>query len=201
MRPARQEHQGVKVIAFFTHGPGIVFNTPRAITQVDDLSGLKFRVGGGMVTEIFKTLGMNVTLKPAPDSYELPANQKKAVDAASGEITGLTHLALVTPPSASRARCARRGRDMTEALTGFGAIFVLALLRMPLAFAMALVGIVGMGVTRGWVPALASTAQVVHETGFAYTLSVIPLFFPIVVSLGVLRLFPGLSLGLLSFMR
>ncbi len=65
---------------------------------------------------------------------------------------------------------------MTEALTGFGVIFLLALLRMPLAFAMALVGIVGMGVTRGWVPALASTAQVVHETGFAYTLSVIPLF-------------------------
>lgn len=65
---------------------------------------------------------------------------------------------------------------MTEALIGFGVIFLLALLRMPLAFAMALVGIVGMGITRGWVPALASTAQVVHETGFAYTLSVIPLF-------------------------
>ncbi|MDZ4143838.1 MAG: TRAP transporter large permease [Burkholderiales bacterium] len=65
---------------------------------------------------------------------------------------------------------------MTEALIGFGVIFLLALLRMPLAFAMALVGIVGMGVTRGWVPAFASTAQVVHETGFAYTLSVIPLF-------------------------
>jgi TRAP-type C4-dicarboxylate transport system substrate-binding protein len=36
-----------------------------------DLQGLKFRVGGGMVNEISKTLGMNVTLKPAPDSYEL----------------------------------------------------------------------------------------------------------------------------------
>jgi C4-dicarboxylate transporter, DctM subunit len=38
------------------------------------------------------------------------------------------------------------------------------------------VGVVGIGLTRGWMPALASTAQVVHETGFAYTLSVIPLF-------------------------
>lgn len=65
------EHQGVKVLAFFTHGPGIVFNTKRPITKVDDLSGLKFRVGGGMVNEISKSLGMNVTLKPAPDSYEL----------------------------------------------------------------------------------------------------------------------------------
>ena len=65
------EHQGVKVISFFTHGPGIVFNTKKPIAKVDDLQGLKFRVGGGMVNEISKTLGMNVTLKPAPDSYEL----------------------------------------------------------------------------------------------------------------------------------
>lgn len=65
------EHQGVKVLAYFTHGPGIVFNTKKPITRVEDLSGLKFRVGGGMVNEISKALDMNVTLKPAPDSYEL----------------------------------------------------------------------------------------------------------------------------------
>jgi tripartite ATP-independent transporter DctM subunit len=65
---------------------------------------------------------------------------------------------------------------VTAALLGFGAIFLLALLRVPLAFAMSVVGVVGMGLTRGWQPALASTAQVVYETGFAYTLSVIPLF-------------------------
>jgi C4-dicarboxylate transporter DctM subunit len=65
---------------------------------------------------------------------------------------------------------------MTEALVGFLAIFALALLRVPLAFAMGAVGIVGMGLTRGWHPAFISTAQVVYETGFAYTLSVIPLF-------------------------
>jgi C4-dicarboxylate transporter DctM subunit len=65
---------------------------------------------------------------------------------------------------------------VTEALIGFFAIFVMALLRIPLAFAMGTVGIVGMGLTRGWMPAMASTAQVVHETGFAYLLSVIPLF-------------------------
>ena len=65
------EHQGVKVICYFTHGPGIVFNTKKPIARVEDLGGLKFRVGGGMVNEISKTLGMNVTLKPAPESYEL----------------------------------------------------------------------------------------------------------------------------------
>jgi TRAP-type C4-dicarboxylate transport system substrate-binding protein len=66
-----EEHKGVKVIAVFTHGPGIVYNTKRPIAKVDDLSGLKFRVGGGMVNEISKVLGMNVTLKPATESYEL----------------------------------------------------------------------------------------------------------------------------------
>jgi TRAP-type transport system periplasmic protein len=65
------EHQGVKVITFFTHGPGIIFNTKRPIAKVADLQGLKFRVGGGMVNEISKALDMNVTLKPAPESYEL----------------------------------------------------------------------------------------------------------------------------------
>ena len=66
-----EEHKGVKVLAVFTHGPGIVFNTKRPITKVDDLAGLKWRVGGGIVNEISKALGMNVTLKPAPESYEL----------------------------------------------------------------------------------------------------------------------------------
>ena len=65
---------------------------------------------------------------------------------------------------------------MTEALLGFTAIFIMALLRMPLAFAMGIVGVVGMGLTRSWPAAFASAAQVVQETGFAYTLSVIPLF-------------------------
>jgi TRAP-type transport system periplasmic protein len=70
--PAMQEeHKGVKVITVFTHGPGIVFNTKRPIAKLDDLQGLKWRVGGGMVNEVSKALGMNVTLKPAPESYEL----------------------------------------------------------------------------------------------------------------------------------
>ena len=57
-----EEHKGVKVIAVFTHGPGIVFNTKRPITKAEDLSGLKFRVGGGMVNEISKALGPFIPL-------------------------------------------------------------------------------------------------------------------------------------------
>ena len=65
---------------------------------------------------------------------------------------------------------------MTEALLGFGAIFLLALLRVPLAFAMGFVGFVGLGLLRGWPATAASAAQVVYDSGFAYTLSVVPLF-------------------------
>jgi C4-dicarboxylate transporter, DctM subunit len=65
---------------------------------------------------------------------------------------------------------------MTEALVGFAAVFALALLRVPLAFAMGIVGVVGLGLVRGWPPTFANAAQVVYDTGFAYTLSVVPLF-------------------------
>jgi tripartite ATP-independent transporter DctM subunit len=65
---------------------------------------------------------------------------------------------------------------MTEALLGFAAVFALALMRVPLAFAMGLVGFVGLGLVRGWPPTMANAVQVVYDTGFAYTLSVVPLF-------------------------
>jgi TRAP-type C4-dicarboxylate transport system substrate-binding protein len=65
------EHQGVRVLAVFTHGPGIVHNMKRPVQSIADLDGLKFRVGGGMATEIAKAIGVNATLKPAPESYEL----------------------------------------------------------------------------------------------------------------------------------
>lgn len=65
------EMKGLKVITMFTHGPGVIFNTKKAVTSLADLQGLKFRVGGGVVNDIGKALGANMTLKPAPESYEL----------------------------------------------------------------------------------------------------------------------------------
>ena len=65
---------------------------------------------------------------------------------------------------------------MTEAFLGFLAVFVLAFLRIPLAVAMSIAGIAGLGLMRGWTPAFASTSQTIFETGFHYVLSVIPLF-------------------------
>ena len=65
---------------------------------------------------------------------------------------------------------------MTAAALGFLAVFVLAFLRIPLAVAMSIAGIVGLGLMRGWTAVFSSTSQVVFETGFQYVLSVIPLF-------------------------
>ncbi len=65
------EYKGLKVIAVFTHGAGNAYNTKHAINTIADLQGLKFRAGGGMVNEIGKALGANVTVKPATESYAL----------------------------------------------------------------------------------------------------------------------------------
>lgn len=65
------EHKGLKVLAVFTHGPGIIFNNKKPVRTLADLDGIKFRVGGGIVNDVGKALGVNMTLKPAPQSYEL----------------------------------------------------------------------------------------------------------------------------------
>jgi C4-dicarboxylate transporter, DctM subunit len=65
---------------------------------------------------------------------------------------------------------------MTEELIGFAVMLGLMAVRVPLAIAMAAVGFVGMGVMRSWPAAVASTSQVVFETGSMYLLSVVPLF-------------------------
>ncbi|HEY1227151.1 MAG TPA: TRAP transporter substrate-binding protein, partial [Ramlibacter sp.] len=66
-----KEHQGVHVIALFTHGPGMLMNTRKPVVKIDDLQGLKWRVGGGIVNDLTRSLNMNATLKPATDNYEL----------------------------------------------------------------------------------------------------------------------------------
>ncbi len=65
------EHKGVKVLSVFTHGPGVIFNTKKPVNSSADVASLKVRVGGGNINELSKLMGWNVTLKPAPESYEL----------------------------------------------------------------------------------------------------------------------------------
>ena len=64
------EHDGLKLIGLFTHGPGqIMMREP--ISNLADMKGKKIRVGGGIQGDIAKLLG--VTAVPAPGSkvYEI----------------------------------------------------------------------------------------------------------------------------------
>jgi tripartite ATP-independent transporter DctM subunit len=63
-----------------------------------------------------------------------------------------------------------------ETLIGFAAFLILAFLRVPMAFAMGIVGFVGVGYKINFNAAAAMLGQVTYETGLSYTLSVIPLF-------------------------
>jgi C4-dicarboxylate transporter DctM subunit len=67
---------------------------------------------------------------------------------------------------------------MTEALLGLGLMLLLALLRVPIALAMGLIGFLGVAYLRDWnfAPAMAMVETKVYETGRNYTLSVVPLF-------------------------
>jgi len=63
-----------------------------------------------------------------------------------------------------------------ETLIGFAAFLILAFLRVPMAFAMGIVGFFGVAHMLSFNAAAAMIAQVTYETGMSYTLSVIPLF-------------------------
>ena len=69
-----------------------------------------------------------------------------------------------------------RARAMTEALLGLAAMLALSFLRVPIAISMGLVGFLGLWWMRGLGPSMASATTVVYESGFQYTLSVVPLF-------------------------
>jgi tripartite ATP-independent transporter DctM subunit len=67
---------------------------------------------------------------------------------------------------------------MTEALVGLALMMALALLRVPIAIAMGVVGFLGVAYLRDWnfAPAFAMVETKIYETGRNYTLSVVPLF-------------------------
>ncbi|MBS0337343.1 MAG: TRAP transporter large permease [Proteobacteria bacterium] len=67
---------------------------------------------------------------------------------------------------------------MIEAMVGLAVMMVLAFVRIPIALAMGLVGIVGYAYMRdwNWMVAFATAQTKIYETGRNYTLSVVPLF-------------------------
>ena len=65
---------------------------------------------------------------------------------------------------------------MTEATTGLCLMLLLSFMRVPIALSMGLIGFAGLWWMKGVNPAMASVTTVVYESGFQYTLSVVPLF-------------------------
>jgi len=65
------EHQGVRVLSVFTHGPGALFLGKKSIQRIEDLAGLKIRTSGGVVNDVGRALGVSGMLKPATEVYEM----------------------------------------------------------------------------------------------------------------------------------
>lgn len=83
---------------------------------------------------------------------------------------------------------------MTISLLGIGILLLLIFLRVPIAFAMALVGGVGFAIMRGWGPAGSMIGNAVFETGLSYSLSVVPLF----IFMGNIMAKAGIAQGLFA---
>lgn len=63
------EHRGVKLIALTTHGPGQIHSN-KEVSKIEDLQGLKTRLGGGVSADVGAELGLVGIQVPAPKVYE-----------------------------------------------------------------------------------------------------------------------------------
>lgn len=80
-------------------------------------------------------------------------------------------------------------------LAGFCVVIVLIMLRLPVAIAMGVVGVVGVTITNGWNAAGFMLGRAAFDAAFPYSLSIVPLF----VAMGVFAAHAGLSRALYSF--
>ncbi|MBO0345527.1 TRAP transporter substrate-binding protein DctP [Roseibium limicola] len=71
--------QGMHFVGPIHHGPNII-HSKVPIRSVDDFRGLKMRMPGGMVAEVFSELGAETTVLPGSEIF--PALEKGTIDAA-----------------------------------------------------------------------------------------------------------------------
>ena len=67
---AQAEHQGVKLLGLFVHGPGVLHNNVRKIETVDDIAGLKIRTPGGYIADLMAELGATTLFMSSGEVYE-----------------------------------------------------------------------------------------------------------------------------------
>ena len=70
---AADEHKGVKLVALMTHGPAHL-HSARKVTSLDQVSGMKLRVPGGVGGDAGAALGATGIKVPAPKVYETLAS-------------------------------------------------------------------------------------------------------------------------------
>jgi TRAP-type C4-dicarboxylate transport system substrate-binding protein len=76
----KSEYSGVKILTFFTHGPGDIHMTKKPVRTLEDLKGLRIRSPGPTQTALLKELGASPLTMPIPDVYD--ALQKGMADGA-----------------------------------------------------------------------------------------------------------------------
>jgi TRAP-type C4-dicarboxylate transport system substrate-binding protein len=71
---AANEHRGVKLIGLHTHGPAQL-HSDAAVSSLDEISGMKVRVPGGVGSDVIAALGGTGIKVPAPKVYETLASK------------------------------------------------------------------------------------------------------------------------------
>lgn len=67
---ADAEHEGVKLLGLFLHGPGMLNNGTRKIGQPADLDGLKIRTPGGYIADLMGDLGATTVFMSSGEVFE-----------------------------------------------------------------------------------------------------------------------------------
>ncbi len=67
---AQKEHEGVKLLGLFVHGPGILHNNVRKLDKPEDLEGLKIRTPGGYIADLMDGLGATTLFMSSGEVYE-----------------------------------------------------------------------------------------------------------------------------------
>jgi len=67
----QKEFEQVQVLGLMTTSPAHFHNAKRPINTMQDFSGLKSRVAGGVMSDVAKALGVTPVLQPAGKVYEL----------------------------------------------------------------------------------------------------------------------------------
>lgn len=74
MLQEKGEHNGVKVLALWGHGPGMLFMGKKPASPLADLKGSKIRIAGDITNQLVTNLGMSSIQAPSSETYELLHN-------------------------------------------------------------------------------------------------------------------------------